>query len=45
MNSPLLQVKTPQESKGRHDFFKLVKALPGDQVFATKAEAQCPLWK
>lgn len=41
----LLQVKTPQESKGRHDFFKLVKALPGDQVFATKAEAQCPLWK
>lgn len=41
----LLQVKTPQESKAQHDFFKLLKVLPGDQVFATKAEAQCPLWK
>ena len=41
----LLQVKTPQESRAQHDFFKLLKVLPGEQVFATKAEAQCPLWK
>lgn len=41
----LLQVKTPEESKGKHDSFKLIKALPGDALFASKQEAQCPIWK
>ncbi len=41
----LLQVKTPEESKGKHDSFKLLKALPGETLFASKEEANCPLWK
>ncbi|MEG0920970.1 MAG: ABC transporter substrate-binding protein [Comamonas sp.] len=41
----LLQVKTPEESKGKHDSFKLIKELPGDTLFASKEEANCPLWK
>jgi len=41
----LLQVKTPEESKGKHDSFKLLKALPGETLFASKQEAQCPIWK
>ena len=41
----LLQVKTPEESKGKHDSFKLIKELPGDNLFASKEEANCPLWK
>ncbi len=41
----LLQVKTPEESKAKHDSFKLLKTLPGDKLFASKEEANCPLWK
>jgi len=41
----LMQVKTPSESKGPWDYFKVVATLPGDQVFTTKAESKCALWK
>lgn len=41
----LMQVKAPSESKGTWDYYKLVKKLPGEQVFATKAESKCALWK
>ena len=41
----LMQVKSPAESKGTWDYYKLVKKLPGDQVFATKAESKCALWQ
>ena len=41
----LLQVKTPEESKRKHDSFKLIKELPGGPLFASKEEANCPLWK
>jgi branched-chain amino acid transport system substrate-binding protein len=41
----LVQVKTPQESKGTWDYYKIVKQLPGAEVFTTKAETKCPLWK
>jgi branched-chain amino acid transport system substrate-binding protein len=41
----LMQVKSPSESKGAWDYYKLVKKLPGDQVFTTKAETKCALWK
>lgn len=41
----LMQVKSPSESKGTWDYYKLVKKLPGDQVFTTKAESKCALWK
>jgi branched-chain amino acid transport system substrate-binding protein len=41
----LLQVKTPAESKKAWDYFKVLKTLPGDQVFTTKEESKCALWK
>ena len=41
----LMQVKAPSESKGTWDYYKLVKKLPGEQVFTTKAETKCALWK
>jgi len=41
----LVQVKTPAESKGAWDYYKIVKQLPGAEVFTTKAEGKCPLWK
>ncbi len=41
----LVQVKTPQESKGTWDYYKIVKKLPGEEVFTTKEETKCALWK
>ena len=41
----LLEVKKPSESTKPWDYYKLVKKLPGDLVFTTKAESKCPLWK
>ena len=41
----LMQVKSPAESKGTWDYYKLIKKLPGEQVFTTKAESKCALWK
>lgn len=41
----LMQVKTPAESKYAWDYAKLVQTVPGDQVFMTKAESKCALWK
>lgn len=40
-----MQVKSPGESKKEWDYYKLVKKLPGDEVFTTKAESKCSLWK
>ena len=41
----LLEVKKPSESKKPWDYFKVVKKIPGDQIFTTKAESKCALWK
>lgn len=41
----LLQVKSPAESKGKFDYFKVLKTLPGEEVFTTKEESRCKLWK
>ena len=41
----LMEVKSPAESKKPWDYLKVVKILPGDQVFTTKAETKCALWK
>jgi branched-chain amino acid transport system substrate-binding protein len=41
----LLQVKTPAESKYPWDYFKVLQTLPGEQVFMSKAESTCALWK
>ena len=41
----LMQVKTPAESKTPWDYLKVVQKLKGDEVFTTKAESKCALWK
>jgi branched-chain amino acid transport system substrate-binding protein len=41
----LMQVKSPAESKEPWDYAKLVKRMSGDELFTTKAETKCPLWK
>ena len=41
----LLQVKSPQEAKGPHDFIKHLQTMPASEVWATKEEAKCPIWK
>ncbi len=37
--------QVPAESKQPWDYYKVVTKLPGDQVFTTKAESKCALWK
>ncbi len=41
----LVEVKSPAESKQPWDYLKVITKLPGDQVFTTKAESKCALWK
>jgi len=41
----LMQVKTPQESKGAWDYYKVVATIPGEQAYTKKAESKCALWK
>ena len=41
----LVQVKAPAESKKPWDYLKVLATLPADQVFTTKAESKCALWK
>jgi len=37
------QVKTPPESKGAWDYYKILATIPGDQAFRPLAEGGCPL--
>ncbi|MGZ5199458.1 MAG: ABC transporter substrate-binding protein [Telluria sp.] len=41
----LMQVKSPKESKGEWDYYKLVSTIPGEQAYTTKAESKCAAWK
>jgi branched-chain amino acid transport system substrate-binding protein len=41
----LYEVKTPAESKGPWDYYKLVKEIPGDQAFRPMDKGDCPLVK
>jgi branched-chain amino acid transport system substrate-binding protein len=41
----LMEVKKPSESKRPWDYYKVVKKLPGDQVYASLAESTCKLIK
>lgn len=41
----LMQVKTPAESKGPWDLYKVVATIPGAQAYTTKAETKCVAWK
>ncbi|MBW3097415.1 ABC transporter substrate-binding protein [Pseudohoeflea coraliihabitans] len=39
------QVKTPEESTGEWDVYKLVETIPGDKAFRPLSESECPLVK
>lgn len=39
----LAQVKAPTESKGPWDYYKILATVPGNEVFQTLAESECPL--
>ncbi|MCC2954946.1 ABC transporter substrate-binding protein [Massilia sp. IC2-477] len=41
----LMQVKSPKESKGAWDYYKVVATIPGDQAYTKKSETKCALWK
>ena len=41
----LMQVKSAAESKAPWDYYKVMAKLPADQVWTTKADSKCPLWK
>lgn len=41
----LYQVKTPAESKGPWDYYKVLQKVPGDQLVVPLAESQCALVK
>jgi branched-chain amino acid transport system substrate-binding protein len=39
----LVQVKTPAESKGPWDYYRIVKIIPGEEAFMPLAKEPCPL--
>lgn len=39
------QVKTPAESKGEWDYYKLLQVIPGEQAFRPLKDSACPLVK
>jgi branched-chain amino acid transport system substrate-binding protein len=41
----VFKVKSPQESKGKYDFYQLVETIPPEQAFRPLAEGGCPLVK
>jgi branched-chain amino acid transport system substrate-binding protein len=41
----LFEVKTPSESKGPWDFYKLIGTVPGDQAFTPLSESKCAMLK
>jgi len=41
----LVQAKAPAESKAEWDLFKILKVLPGEEVYRPLKEGGCPLVK
>jgi branched-chain amino acid transport system substrate-binding protein len=41
----IVQVKTPAESKGDWDFYKILKTMKGEEAFGKLADSTCPLVK
>ena len=39
------EVKTPEESKGAWDYYKLIREVPADQAFNAPASTECPATK
>jgi len=40
-----VQVKTPEESNGPWDYYKILSTIPGAQAFRPLDEGGCPLVK
>jgi branched-chain amino acid transport system substrate-binding protein len=41
----IAQVKSPSESKGEWDYYKIIKTMPGEEAFGKLADSTCPLVK
>jgi branched-chain amino acid transport system substrate-binding protein len=41
----LVQVKKPEESKYKYDYYKIITTSPGEQAFRPMSEGDCPLVK
>ena len=41
----IVQVKTPAESKGDWDFYKVLKTMSGEEAYGKLADSKCPLVK
>jgi branched-chain amino acid transport system substrate-binding protein len=41
----LFEVKSPKESKGKWDYYKLLARIPGEQAFFKASESGCPATK
>ena len=39
----LVKVKTPAESKGPWDYYKVLRTIPGDEAFRPLDQSDCPL--
>lgn len=39
----VFEVKAPEESKGRYDYYKLVKTIPAEEAFRPLDQGGCPL--
>ena len=39
----LIEVKSPSESKGPWDYYKIVRTIPAEQVTLPLADSKCPL--
>jgi branched-chain amino acid transport system substrate-binding protein len=37
------EVKKPEESKAKWDYYKLIREVPADQAFRAPADSECPM--
>ena len=44
-NMYLFEVKSPAESKGPYDYYKLIRTIPGEEAFRPMEKGDCPLTK
>jgi len=38
----LAEVKSPEESSGKWDYYKILRTIPGDQAYQALSESRCP---
>ncbi len=39
----VFEVKKPEESKGRYDYYKLVRTIPSEEAFRPIDQGECPM--